>query len=279
MVAMPRGSQPGERRGGRQPGTPNRKTALVKAAFAAAASDPGLSPLDFLLGVMRDSSVAPELRIRAAQAAAPYVHAKAGPSQVTDPAASAKQIAAAGEFIIEPGVARILRDDRERLSRLCNRVDGSLSSAEEQEVSDLRKRIAETATGIRCPAGYGPREAEKDRDRLHTIFSKRRSRASGAGDTLTEAEIAEEAQLAARVAAYDESPEARARGRILKLTFDHFSRSGLTDAEVAELESLRKIYPDLPPDPDDPLKDVSEAWGRAAKEYGRVERSGAGSKS
>ena len=54
-----------------------------------------------------------------------------------------------------------------------------------------------------------------------------------------------------------------------------FSR-GLSDAEAEELESLRKIYPDLPPDPDDPLKDVYEAWDRAAKEYGRIERSKSG---
>ena len=45
---MPRGSKPGERRGGRQPGTPNKKTALVNAAFDAATSNPDLSPLDDL---------------------------------------------------------------------------------------------------------------------------------------------------------------------------------------------------------------------------------------
>src|SRR5215472_10605559 len=73
---MPRGSKPGERRGGRQPGTPNRKTALVNAAFDAATSNPDLSPLDFLLGVMRDASLPPDWRIKAAQAALPYVHVK-----------------------------------------------------------------------------------------------------------------------------------------------------------------------------------------------------------
>jgi putative SOS response-associated peptidase YedK len=45
---MPRGSKPGERRGGRQRGTPNKKTALINAAFAATASNPDMSPLDFL---------------------------------------------------------------------------------------------------------------------------------------------------------------------------------------------------------------------------------------
>lgn len=47
---MPRGSKPGERRGGRQRGTPNKKTALRNAALAAAAANPEILPLEFLLG-------------------------------------------------------------------------------------------------------------------------------------------------------------------------------------------------------------------------------------
>ena len=89
---MPRGSKPGERRGGRQPGTPNKKTALVNTAFNAATSNPDLSPLDFLLGVMRDASISPDWRIKAAQAALPYVHVKPERSPATDPAASARPI-------------------------------------------------------------------------------------------------------------------------------------------------------------------------------------------
>jgi hypothetical protein len=34
----------------------------------------GLSPLEFLLGVMRDPQAAPELRLEAAKSAAPFVH-------------------------------------------------------------------------------------------------------------------------------------------------------------------------------------------------------------
>jgi hypothetical protein len=75
---MPRGSRPGERRGGRQRGTPNKKTALKNAALAAAAADPNLSPLDFLLSLMRDPGLPPDLRIKMAQAAAPFVHPKPG---------------------------------------------------------------------------------------------------------------------------------------------------------------------------------------------------------
>jgi len=61
-----RGSNPGERRGGRERGTPNKNTALMKVAFAAAASDVGLTPLEFMLGIMKDTTVLPQLRLKAA---------------------------------------------------------------------------------------------------------------------------------------------------------------------------------------------------------------------
>ncbi len=89
---MPRGSKPGERRGGRQPGTPNKKTALVNAAFDAVTSNPDLSPLDFLLGVMRDGSLPADWRMKAAQAALPYVHVKPEHPPATDPVETARQI-------------------------------------------------------------------------------------------------------------------------------------------------------------------------------------------
>jgi hypothetical protein len=75
---MPRGSKPGERRGGRQRGTPNKKTALRSATLAAAAANPDMAPLDFLLGIMRDPNVSSDLRIRVAQAAAPLHSREAG---------------------------------------------------------------------------------------------------------------------------------------------------------------------------------------------------------
>jgi hypothetical protein len=73
---MPRGSKPGERRGGRQKGTPNKKTALRNAALGAAAADPNLSPLDYLLSVMGDDALALETRVTAAREALPYFHSK-----------------------------------------------------------------------------------------------------------------------------------------------------------------------------------------------------------
>ena len=276
---MPRGSKPGERRGGRQKGTPNKKTALINAAFAATASNPDISPLDFLLGVMRDPGVSPELRIKVAQAAAPFVHAKPGGPHPNDQSVSAIQIEGRRDFIIDPGFARALRDDSECLEQLERKFDqgGQLSAVEEQEESSLRARIAETVRAIGCPANYGPREARKDQDRLHHFHCKRISPPSCGGGALSEAEEAEEAQATARVAAFEESPEGRARSRIFQLQLADLSR-GLSDAEAEELGSLQKIYPDLPPDPDDPLLEAIAAFRRGELDW-QIERSKAGSES
>jgi len=67
---MPRGSLPGERRGGRQKGTPNRATAAKAAAVAAS----GLTPLDYMLSVLRDEAAPRSERMEAAVKAAPFVH-------------------------------------------------------------------------------------------------------------------------------------------------------------------------------------------------------------
>lgn len=67
---MPRGSKPGERRGGRKKGTPNKRTMAERAALAAS----GLSPLEYMLSVMRDPAVLAERRDAMAKAAAPYIH-------------------------------------------------------------------------------------------------------------------------------------------------------------------------------------------------------------
>jgi hypothetical protein len=86
---MPRGSKPGERRGGRQRGTPNKKTALRNAALAAAASDPDISPLDYLLGIVRDANESSERRITAAKATLRFVHVKPGSVRPGNPGGTA----------------------------------------------------------------------------------------------------------------------------------------------------------------------------------------------
>jgi len=72
-----RGSRPGERRGGRQKGTPNKKTAYVRAVMAAHAAQENISPIDLILAVMREPHVALGQRVKMALKALPHVHAKA----------------------------------------------------------------------------------------------------------------------------------------------------------------------------------------------------------
>ena len=56
--------------GGRKEGMPNKATAAREAEIKAS----GATPLDFMLGVMRDDSKTVEMRLEAAAKAAPYVH-------------------------------------------------------------------------------------------------------------------------------------------------------------------------------------------------------------
>ena len=60
----------GFKTGGRKKGTPNKATAVRQAEITAS----GLTPLDFMLSVMRDEQADKAARLDAAKAAAPYVH-------------------------------------------------------------------------------------------------------------------------------------------------------------------------------------------------------------
>jgi hypothetical protein len=60
----------GRKTGGRQKGTKNKKTRKLEAATAK----DGITPLDYLLSVMRDGEAQRHERTDAAKAAAPYLH-------------------------------------------------------------------------------------------------------------------------------------------------------------------------------------------------------------
>lgn len=62
----------GAKTGGRAKGTPNKRTVEVIAAVEAS----GLTPLDYMLSILRDDSNEVNVRFEAAKAAAPYVHAR-----------------------------------------------------------------------------------------------------------------------------------------------------------------------------------------------------------
>src|SRR5512139_3389192 len=67
-----KGSAPGERRGGRERGTPNKRTVARETIIAKAK----ITPLEYMLRVLDDENADPQDRRWAATSAAPYVHAK-----------------------------------------------------------------------------------------------------------------------------------------------------------------------------------------------------------
>jgi hypothetical protein len=82
---MPRGSKPGERRGGRKPGTPNRRTVARKQLADLVLKD-GVTPLEMMLSTARELYAQGTMQAKLsacelAKDAAPYVHPRLSPVQ------------------------------------------------------------------------------------------------------------------------------------------------------------------------------------------------------
>ena len=75
------GSKPGERRGGRKKGVPNKANAKREAEIAKS----GKTPLQFLIDRMRNAKAAMTERIECAKAAAPYVHPRLQATEIRNP--------------------------------------------------------------------------------------------------------------------------------------------------------------------------------------------------
>lgn len=90
---MAGGARPGA---GRPKGKPNRTNAEREAAIKAS----GLTPLDYLLSVLRDEAKAPEMRVDAAKAAAPYVHPRLASVEHAGPDGGPLTL------VVETGIAR-----------------------------------------------------------------------------------------------------------------------------------------------------------------------------
>lgn len=71
----------GKKTGGRRKGTPNK--GVIKPYKRPAPE--GMSPLDYLLSVMRSTAEATDLRVGAAKAAAPYMHRALKAIEVSGP--------------------------------------------------------------------------------------------------------------------------------------------------------------------------------------------------
>lgn len=75
-----KGTRGGVRPGsGRKKGSPNKKTAELQKVVA----ESGITPLEYMLQVMRAPETEPKDRLAAAVAAAPYVHPKLSSVEMT----------------------------------------------------------------------------------------------------------------------------------------------------------------------------------------------------
>jgi hypothetical protein len=104
---MARGSLPGERRGGRQKGTPNRASAAKADEIAAS----GMTPLDYLISVMRVETATPPERLEAAAKAAPYVHPRLSAIEYTGPAEPEE----------DPDLSELDPEERDQLRKMYER--------------------------------------------------------------------------------------------------------------------------------------------------------------
>lgn len=203
------------------------------------ASDGKLTPLQFLLGVMRAPSTPAHLRLRIAALVAPYVHSKRaadGPPTiiVEDPTG----------FSIDPARAIELRDAKHRYDLV---YTTRISQPEhwEREAAGLEARIAEIQQGLQCPcpSRYSEEQRNRDKDRLKALLRVRHS-----GLKLSMQEDIEEAWLTARVDSWSTLPEAAARERLRLLDdrrWDHpwsHDTRPLSLQEQAELRALRTTY-------------------------------------
>jgi hypothetical protein len=242
---MPGGSKPGERRGGRQRGTPNKVTVAKAAALASASADPTITPLQFLLRVMRDAKAPIGLRVQVARAAAPLVHGKSKIASVEDRGGYAGAIGGPDGFKIDMAEAKAFRDmELRRLVLMRKHFENCTPTAAEiREESELEALINKRAAEFVRPPGYGPDDAMKDTDRIQHLNSKRMWPPKYGGGELKGAEDEEEAFLTARVAAYRHSPEGRGRRRMWMLQLKGIG-GRLTLDEQKELDQL--LYPDPP---------------------------------
>jgi hypothetical protein len=239
-LAMPRGSKLGERRGGRQRGTPNKATVAKAAALKKASSDPSVTPLEFLLGIMRDSDAPTDLRVKVAAVAARLANEKLTVSS------QQQQTDNQGGLGIDITEAKLLRDVGRRLASLLQKQfgpsenGGPLTDVERRELDELQIRYNRLAERIPRPADYGRGDAWRDSNRLHQLLCKRLTPPAAGGGELKGAEDDEEAILTSRVAAFWASSEGRDLKRIQELQWRRF----LTEEQQRELDELLEKHPE-----------------------------------
>ena len=107
---MPRGSKPGERRGGRERATPNKRTVLTNKILAVASGNPNATRHELLLILIKDKALPAGTRMAIARKSFPARTSRA----IDDGAGKSvvrrlRQIKAPTDLHPDPGVHRTRR--------------------------------------------------------------------------------------------------------------------------------------------------------------------------
>ena len=91
------------------------KTAVIPKAYIEEAYDANMSPLDFMLKVMRDPNADPLRRDRMAMASAPFIHLKAAEAKIgkrEEAKRKAAEVGAGGSKFSAPAAPRLVANGR-----------------------------------------------------------------------------------------------------------------------------------------------------------------------
>jgi hypothetical protein len=126
------GSKPGERRGGRQQGTPNKLTVVTKAIVAAAMSDPNAKALDIIQTLYRQPDLDENLRVKYLLGAVKFESPPIAAVPPSYPGDSAKLIDATTSETDRARLDRLSQLDRKAVLHM-----DDLTAAEETELAHL----------------------------------------------------------------------------------------------------------------------------------------------
>jgi hypothetical protein len=245
------------------------KVVKVKSDHADANS---ITPLDFLLGVMRDVKSPATLRLRVARMVAPYIHPKGEPSRQDE--ARPEMMVVDDPYGFNPEMLETLHRDVERLRALEPPQVESFSPEKYAEYRAALEKVKQTPAYLelehsiadKFPSTYKELDSRLDRARLTELEEKGKTR-----PPLTAAEEIEQRHLRARLACYAKTPQGADCRRMNSLRA--LSADLRFPEEEEELKGLEARYPEVPFDPtherfiipgDDNLRRASLAWRKMA---------------
>jgi hypothetical protein len=215
----------------------------VKVMKVAADDNPhSVTPLDFLLGVMRDANNDPALRLRAAGLVAPYLHPKGEPNEapsemrvVDDPYGFGADIGDTQKSIEQAQERlRSLRPARSTGQDIKEYFAADKKAQQTPAYLELEKIIAEKQAALKCPPNYKELDSRQDRARVKELETEGKKR------PLTAAEEHEQKHLHGRLAAYARTPESADCAR---MNFLKALRADLLTGGKRRVEKIRGALP------------------------------------